>query len=133
MPITQPTVQPTVHPTEPTKPVFGVYEAPFDGEIYQVSRTGIVYYPPTRYNKPVDPTARPQVLSFVNGSMCVNPIGDFIFAGNFDGEAVLILTKHQYHIGRGELYNELPIAYFDPVSNTYTTTEPAWHQEQFKL
>lgn len=122
--------------TQPIKSanVFGVYDCPNEADgsdTYQVSRTGIIVYPTNNASK--DAPA-PQVISMVNGSMCINPLGEFICSVNFDDYLTEWVTNNKYRFARFDARKgkaEPGIAYFDPDSGTYVAEEPEWHKEQF--
>lgn len=117
--------------TEPVAPTlapnpFGVYLSPEsvdpdNNDPYEVSRTGLIVYPTSK--NPV-PNCKPQVISMVNGSMCINPLGEFICSVNFDLYMVDVLDDGF----RLPLATEPCIAYFDPATNTYTAEIPPHEQ-----
>ena len=129
-----------VHATQPTQTspeVFGVYNhtnADDPSNVYTVSRTGFIMYPKASALK-ADPSLKPQVISMVNGSMCVNPLGEFICSVNFDnyvgdvlGDRYRLAREPQVR-GKGKkrqvIEGECIIAYFDPDTGTYRPDEPA--------
>lgn len=105
----------TYTPIQPN--VFGIHDIISEedpGSGYQVSHTGMLFYPRVLG----DP---PQVLSFVNGTMCVNPLGDFVCAANFDHAAAEVLDNY-----RLPNHDEPSVAYFNPTTRRYQLEEVAW-------
>lgn len=105
----------TYTPKEPN--VFGIHdfvseEEPDHG--YQASHTGMLFYPKVTFDQG-DP---PMVLSFVNGTMCVNPLGDFVCAANFDHAAAEVLDNY-----RLPNPDEPSVAYFNPATKRYHLEE----------
>jgi hypothetical protein len=91
----------------PTLP-FGLEVVPFDGTDYLCSRTGVIFHP-LEAGQPL------QVVSFVNGTMCVNPIGDFICAINFDS-CIGDILDGKYRAAQA---NEPNIAYLNTKTGQY--------------
>lgn len=92
-----------------TDKVFGVHEyqrpdAQADDQPYQVSRTGLVVViagHPTHH-----------VLSFINGSMCLNLMEHPVDAGQFEEYAVETFLTNIYEI--------VGVAYWNPAKGCYT-------------
>lgn len=104
---------------------FGIhsFEEEPGGFQYTASETGMIL---VCKDKP------PMVLSFVNGSMCVNPLGQRIDASNFD-EFVYDVIEQGYHFvrqGPGTPKQGKPIiAYYDPDTQSYVEVPPAYIAE----
>lgn len=111
------------------------------GYTYTVSRTGIVLYPKDNHTKQA---LRPWVLSFVNGSMALNPVGEPIDAAEFDHYAVAWIDRNSYRLPRfdkrlGTRTGHTPtgqmepgVAYWDPDLGYYTLNEPQWYKDELQ-
>lgn len=107
-------MQPGVTPTLP----FGLvaFHQPDDEMVSHASRTGMIVYPRNMHSKN---HGKPQVVSFVNGCMCINPLGEFVCSVNFDNYIGDIAESPSYRLPSP---NEPYLAYFDPATISYTTT-----------
>lgn len=85
-------------------------------EVTEASRTGIVFYSDVS-------GAVPQVLSFVNGSMCINPVDQFVCSVNFDEYALDVFDNGQYRNSKGADKGEPGLAYFNPATKRYQFEE----------
>lgn len=108
--------------TELTEPVFGIYEGtidPGDFTLSTASRTGLILYPiegHPLFNEGFRP--RPFVVSFVNGCMCHNPLGEFVCSVNFDETMGDLLDKGAFRLPQeGEPF----VAHFNTKTLVYET------------
>jgi hypothetical protein len=92
----------------------------------ECSHTGIIFYPKkklrTKHLEQWGKDAPPMVLSFVNGTMCVNPLGEPVYSCNFDAHAMDVLDSGY----RMPKQNEPAVAYFDFVKLVYTSKPVPW-------
>lgn len=103
------TDQPAYSYSHASQETFGIHVYTLDVDsTYETSHTGTIFTSNKTEHKPM-------VLSFVNGTMCVNPLGSWVDATNFDGAALEILLAGEYR--------PTGLACFDKETGHYTTEE----------
>lgn len=103
---------------------FGIHSIPHEDGQYEVSRTGVILYPKDNHLKHPLP---PIVMSFVNGSMAINPLHGDVNCVNFDHYIMDVLSGGKYRFARFDARRnkgEPAIAYFDPAKGYYGTVDP---------
>jgi hypothetical protein len=99
----------------------GVIEHVSDLCTYQVSRTGVIYYPkhiPKRKIRPFQLNRMPMVLSLVDGRMAVNPLHGYISSDQSDSAAYVFLKRGKYRLAKED---EPSVAYWHPQEGCYVT------------
>jgi hypothetical protein len=93
-------------------PTFGIHTIDVNGDPYDISHTGLIYYP--KETIPNYESLPKQVLHFGNGSMVLNNLDEpDICVGTFDDYLEDVL--HQYRIANAD---EPLVAYWDGTKYT---------------
>jgi hypothetical protein len=97
---------------------------------YTASRTGIILYPANQHSNPG--YTKPQVVSCINGSMVIVPLGEVVDACNFDNYLTEWVLNNDYRPAKVKYGQPQDgIAYFDPETLTYTVQPTEAHLAQW--